>query len=52
MPTAEEHLRADVGGLLMQLIFQAAVLKAENDTLKGRVAALEAARTDDHRAER
>lgn len=49
--TAEEFLRADIGSLLTQLIFQAAVLKAENDTLKARIAALEAAR-EDHRVER
>jgi hypothetical protein len=34
MPTAEEHLKADVGAQLAHLIFQVALLKAEVDRLR------------------
>jgi hypothetical protein len=32
--TAEEHLKQDVGALLTNLIFQNALLKADNDRLR------------------
>jgi hypothetical protein len=34
MPTAEEHLKADVGAHLAHLMFQIALLKAEVDRLR------------------
>jgi uncharacterized small protein (DUF1192 family) len=34
VPTAEEHLRQDTGNMIMQLMFQLAMLKAEADRLR------------------
>jgi len=34
MPTADEHLKADVGAHLAHLMFQIAMLKAELDRLR------------------
>lgn len=32
--TIEEHLRADIGSILSQMVFQIAYLKAERDTAR------------------
>jgi hypothetical protein len=37
MPTAEEHLKADLGTYLASLMFQVALLKAEVDRLREEV---------------
>jgi hypothetical protein len=37
MPTAEEHLKADIGAQIAALLFQVAVLKAEVDRLREEV---------------
>jgi len=34
MATAEEHLKADMGNMVMQLMFQLSLAKAEIDRLK------------------
>ena len=37
--TAEDYLRQDVGAILANLLFQLAMVKAENDRLKAEVEA-------------
>lgn len=39
MLTAEEYLRTDAGGLLIQLLIQIAALKSDNDRLRETLAA-------------
>lgn len=36
--TAEEHLKRDVGALVANLLFQVAVLRAENEQLRASLA--------------
>lgn len=46
MPTAEEHLRQDVAGIIVSYIFQLAIAKAEIDRLKLENAALSKAEVE------